>query len=93
MSSTRPVTVSTMSSAVIEHGALAEMSHMAAIAAQRLQSGRTPSVDDIKVILGILRGIENLGLVGFLRRHGTEDDYKLIGESVARRFAPPVRRS
>ncbi|HTI02311.1 MAG TPA: hypothetical protein VL752_15275 [Acidisoma sp.] len=77
---------------VMEHGAFAELSHMAALAARRLQPGRVPSSEDVKNILMILRGIENLGLVSFLRRHGTEEDYKAVGESVTRRYAGPVRR-
>ncbi|GAB0115982.1 hypothetical protein [Acidisoma sp. 7E03] len=81
-----------MSSPVMEHGTFAELSHMAVIAARRLQPGRAPSHDDVKAVLTILRGIENLGLVSFLRRHGTEEDYKAIGESVARRYTGPVRR-
>lgn len=81
-----------MNSPVMEHGTFAELSHMAAIAARRLQPGRVPSGEDVKNVLMILRGIENLGLVSFLRRHGTEDDYKAIGESVTRRYAGPVRR-
>lgn len=80
------------STPIMEHGAFAELSHMAAIAAQRLQPGRAPTGEDIKNILVILRGIENLGLVSFLRRHGTEDDYRAIGEAVARRYTGPVRR-
>jgi hypothetical protein len=76
----------------IEHGALAEMSNMAAVAASRLQGSRTVSPEDIRTVLGILRGIENIGLVGFLRRHGTEEEYKSIGAGVERRYAPPTRR-
>jgi hypothetical protein len=79
-------------SPAIEHGALAEMSQMAAVAASRLQGGRTLSAEEMRTILGILRGIENIGLVGFLRRHGTEEDYQTIGAGVARRYAPPSRR-
>jgi hypothetical protein len=86
------IAAESVSSPAIEHGALAEMSHMAAIAAQRLQPGRTPSAEDVRIILGILRGIENIGLVGFLRRHATEEEYQAIGTSVARRFSPPARR-
>jgi hypothetical protein len=65
---------------------------MAAVAASRLQPGRTPSAEDVRTILGILRGIENIGLVGFLRRHGTEAEYQAIGTNVARRFATGPRR-
>jgi hypothetical protein len=86
------IAAQSVSSPVIEHGALAEMSQMAAVAANRLQPGRTPSAEDVRIILGILRGIENIGLVGFLRRHGTEEEYQAIGASVARRFSSPVRR-
>jgi hypothetical protein len=86
------IAAESVSSPAIEHGVLAEMSQMAAVAANRLQPGRTPSAEDMKVVLGILRGIENLGLVGFLRRHGTEDEYQAIGVTVGRRFAPPTRR-
>lgn len=77
---------------VMEHGTFAELSHMAALAARRLQPGRAPSSEDVKNILMILRGIENLGLVSFLRRHGTEEDYQAVGQSVMRRYAGPVRR-
>ncbi len=80
------------SSPAIEHGALAEMSNMAAVAANRLQSSRNLSAEDVRTVLGILRGIENIGLVGFLRRHGTEEEYKAIGAGVERRYAPPMRR-
>jgi hypothetical protein len=86
------IAAESVSTPVIEHGALAEMSQMAAVAAQRLQTGRTLSADDLRTVLGILRGIENIGLVGFLRRHGTEDEYQAIGVGVARRFAAPSRR-
>ncbi len=86
------IAAQSVSSPAIEHGVLAEMSQMAAVAATRLQPGRTPSAEDVRIILAILRGIENLGLVGFLRRHGTEDEYQAIGVNVVRRFAPPTRR-
>jgi hypothetical protein len=79
-------------SPAIEHGVLAEMSNMAAVAASRLQDSRTLSAEDLRTVLGILRGIENIGLVGFLRRHGTEEEYKAIGAGVERRYAPPTRR-
>ena len=86
------IAAESVSSPAIEHGALAEMSHLAAVAASRLQGSRAPSAEDLKTVLGILRGIENIGLVGFLRRHGTEEDYQAIGAGVARRYAPPSRR-
>ncbi len=85
------IAAESVSSPVIEHGALAEMSNMAAVAASRLQTGRSPSAEDIRIVLGILRGIENIGLVAFLRRHGTEEDYQTIGAGIARRYAPPTR--
>jgi hypothetical protein len=86
------IAAESVSSPAIEHGALAEMSNMAAIAASRLQSGRSLTPEDLRTVLGILRGIENIGLVGFLRRHGTEEDYQAIGAGVARRYpAPPTR--
>jgi hypothetical protein len=87
------IAAETVSSPVIEYGALAEMSHMAAVAASRLQGGRSVSAEDIRTVLAILRGIENIGLVGFLRRHGTEADYQAIGAGLARRYAPPTRRT
>jgi len=80
-----------LSSPAIEYGALAEMSNMAALAASRLQGNRTLSAEDLRTVLAILRGIENIGLVGFLRRHGTEEDYQAIGAGVARRYASPSR--
>jgi hypothetical protein len=79
-------------SPAIEYRALAEMSSMAAVAATRLNSGRALSAEDLRTVLGILRGIENIGLVGFLRRHGTEEDYRMIGAGVERRYAPLPRR-
>jgi hypothetical protein len=82
------IAAESVSSPVIEHGALAEMSNMAAVAASRLQNGRSLSAEDLRTVLGILRGIENIGLVAFLRRHGTEEDYRTIGAGVARRYAP-----
>jgi hypothetical protein len=85
------IAAESVSSPAIEHGALAEMSNMAAVAASRLQTGRSPSAEDIRIVLGILRGIENIGLVAFLRRHGTEEDYQTIGAGIARRYAPPTR--
>ncbi len=85
------IAAESVSSPAIEHGALAEMSNMAAVAASRLQTGRSPSAEDIRIVLGILRGIENIGLVSFLRRHGTEEDYQTIGAGIARRYAPPTR--
>jgi hypothetical protein len=75
-----------VSSVVTEHAGLAEMSNMAAVAGKRLQISPAPSAEDIRTVLGILRCIENIGLVSFLRRHGTEDDYQAIGASVARRY-------
>lgn len=97
MSTMRPRDVArieshSVNSPAMEHGTFAELSHMAALASRRLQPGRVPTSEDVKNILVILRGIENLGLVSFLRRHGTEEDYKAIGESVTRRYAGPVRR-
>jgi hypothetical protein len=86
------IAAESVSTPAIEHGALAEMSHMAAVAASRLQPGRTPTAGDVRNILGILRGIENIGLVGFLRRHGTEAEYQAIGENVARRLVMTPRR-
>jgi hypothetical protein len=86
------IAAESVSPPAIEHGALAEMSSMAAVAASRLQTGRTPTAEDVRVVLGILRGIENIGLVAFLRRHGTEEDYGAIAAGVARRYAPPSRR-
>ncbi len=79
-------------SPAVEHAPLAEMSHMAAMAAHRLQGNRAVSAEEMRLVLSLLRGIENIGLVGFLRRHGTEADYQAIGVSVARRFAPPPAR-
>jgi len=86
------IAAESVSSPAIEHGALAEMSNMAAVAAGLLQNGRALSAEDLRTVLAILRGIENIGLVGFLRRHGTEEDYKAIGAGVQRRYAPPPRR-
>jgi hypothetical protein len=86
------IAAESVSPPAIEHGALAEMSNMAAVAASRLQSSRTLSPEELRTVLGILRGIENIGLVSFLRRHGTEEDYRAIGAGVARRYAPPPRR-
>ena len=85
------IAAESVSSPTIEHGAFAEMSAMAAVAAARLQTNRSPSAEDLRLVLGILRGIENIGLVGFLRRHGTEDDYRAIGASVEKRYAPRPR--
>ena len=76
----------TVSSPVTEHAGLAEMSNLAAVGANRLQTSPAPSAEDIRTVLGILRSIENIGLVGFLRRHGTEEDYRAIGAGVARRY-------
>ena len=85
------IAAESVSSPAIEHAALAEMSNMAAVAANRLQGARSVSAEDLRLVLGILRGVENIGLVAFLRRHGTEDDYKAIGVGVARRYATPSR--
>jgi hypothetical protein len=86
------IAAESISSPAIEHAALAEMSNMAVVAASRLQAGRAPSAEDLRIVLGLLRGIENIGLVGFLRRHGSEEDYQSIGAGIARRYAPPPRR-
>lgn len=86
------IAADSVSSPAIEHGALAEISHLAAIAAQRLQASRTPTAEDVRTALGILRSVENIGLVSFLRRHGTEEDYQAIGATVARRFSASVVR-
>ena len=86
------IAAESISSPAIEHAALAEMSNMAAVAASRLKVGHTPSAEDLRTVLGILRGIENIGLVGFLRRHGSEENYRAIGDGVARRYSPPPRR-
>jgi hypothetical protein len=87
------IAAESVSSPAIEHGALAEMSNMAAVAASRLQDARNVSAEDLRTVLGILRGIENIGLVGFLRRHGSEEDYHAIGAGVAKRYALPPRRA
>lgn len=84
----------TASSPLTEHVGLTEMSNMAAVAAMRLQTNPAPTAEDVRTLLEILRGVENIGLVSFLRRHGTEDNYRAIGAGVARRYAhaPPRRR-
>lgn len=86
------IAAESVSSPAIEHGALAEMSSMAAVAAARLKANRTPSAEDLRAALELLRGIEDIGLVAFLRRHGTEEDYRTIGAGVARRYASLPRR-
>src|ERR1700761_6218653 len=83
------IAADSVSSPAIEHAALAEMSNMAAVAASRLQSSRALSAEDLRSVLGILRGIENIGLGGFLRRRGTEEGYRALGSRRPPPLSPP----
>jgi hypothetical protein len=74
----------------VEHATLAELSAMAAFAADRMQMGELLCEEDVDLIGTILRSIVNIGLVGYLRRHGTESGYQAIAANVARRFTPPL---
>jgi hypothetical protein len=49
------IAAESVSSPAIEHAALAEMSNMAIVAASRLQTGRAPSAEDLRIVLGLLR--------------------------------------
>jgi hypothetical protein len=65
---------------------LAEMSHIAGLAAERLATGVTLSQHDRMQVAAMLLQVIELGHTGFLKRSGSEADFREIGEEVRKRF-------
>ncbi len=81
-----------------QHSITAEGSHLAALAAERLQSAVVETgssgccsiaMDDIRAVLTMLHAAQNAAHVGYLRQLGSEDDYQKIGRKVAARYRTP----
>ena len=70
-----------------QHGTLAEVSHIAALAASRLRDAAAGiSNADLEAITGMLHDIQNKAHVAFLRKHGSEADYQAAGRKVAQHY-------
>jgi hypothetical protein len=65
---------------------LAEMSHIAGLAAERLATGLVLSQQDRMQVAAMLLQIIELGHTGFLKRSGSEADFRDIGDEVRARF-------
>jgi hypothetical protein len=65
---------------------LAEISHIAALAADRLALGDTVSPADRRAIATMLLEIVSIGHAGFLKRSGSVTDFRDIGEDIRKRF-------
>ena len=74
-----------------QHGTLARVSHLAALAAERLQSELSSGLDDeiVRDLLAMLREIQNEGHLGYLKHSGAETDYQKVGAKVRSRFQTP----
>lgn len=93
------VSRSLKSHAFAQHGILAELSHMARVAAERLEAGALGQgvglseipTGELQRVLAIMREVQNLGHVAYLQRHGAEDDFQAVGRKVAKRLSTPRR--
>jgi hypothetical protein len=65
---------------------LAELSHMAALAAERLATGETLSQVDRDAVASMLREMRIIGHQAFIKRSGSEADYQDIGAAITKQF-------
>lgn len=75
-----------------EHGTLAELSRIAALATSRLDqaAGEQGNADrDLAAVKAMLQEIENAGHQAYLAKQGTEEDYEAIGSKVEKRYRTP----
>ena len=79
-----------------QHGVLARVSHLAALAAERLEQVTCGAVDSsasdagtMSSVLSMLRELQNESHLAYLKQHGAEADYQKIGAKVRSRFQTP----
>lgn len=73
-----------------EHSPIAELSHIAAVAAARLDQATPGTIErDLAAVQAMLREIQNAGHQAYLAQHGSEGDYQAIGAKVGKRYRTP----
>lgn len=79
-----------------QHGILARVSHLATLAAERLEQVTCGAADNsasdagaISNVLSMLQEIQNESHLAYLKQHGAETDYQKIGAKVRSRFQTP----
>lgn len=77
------------------HKHLVEMSHIARLAAERLNQltvDQGANERDLAAIKAMLQEIEVVGHQAFLKRYGAKDDYETIGTAMERKYRTPSGR-
>ena len=90
-----PIAAQSLAAANKAHQTMAEMSHMARLALQRLASGTVwqdataeINLGELQAMRAILRSIQNCGHAVFLRAHGDEIAYKAICRAMTKNNPP-----
>ena len=79
----------------INHGTLAELSRIAALAVVRLDqanSRQDTAERNLAVVRVMLQKIEAAGHQAYLEKHGTEEDYQAIGAKTEKKYCTPSGR-
>lgn len=94
------ISESMASTAKAKHSLLVEVSHMARVAAERLEAGALGQgigmseipTEELEAVLAILRNVQNRGHAAFLGQYGKEEDYQAVGRKVTKTLAAQRRR-
>ena len=74
-------------------GAAAEASHLAALAADKLEAGRDHlGPEDLAQIARLLREAQNAAHLAYVRQGGSEADYQAFGKKVTSKHLTPSGR-
>jgi len=79
------------------YGVMAEVSHVAALTAERLEQAAVPqgigkveiATGELDAIKAMLREIQTTSHLAFLQRQGEEADYQVIGARMTKRHRTP----
>ena len=82
----------------LQGGALAAMSHTAALAVERLDRAALGqgvgqaeiAINDLEAIKAMLREIQNTGHLAYLKQHGAEADYQAVGVRMTKQYRTPA---
>ena len=78
-----------------QHGTLAELSRIAALATARLDqagAGRGTAGRDLAAVRAMLQEIETAGHQAYLAKLGSEEDFQAIGAKVEKKYRTPSGR-
>lgn len=78
-----------------EHGILAELSRIAALAMARLDQAngaQSAAERDLAAVRAMLQEIETAGHQAYLAKRGSEEDYQAIGAKVEKKYRTPSGR-